>query len=190
MCTELARATAARLRSGARLLCVTLLGLAALGWASFGTPLPRLTYNPSDSVAIGWYRIDRLGHRAPERRSMLPVDSIVLVKLPAGAAKVADQRGYLPERIPLLKRVAATWPQTVCIEGLSVRIDGALAATVLEADRAGRTLQAWRQCRRLEPGELFLLSATNQASFDSRYFGPVDVSAVIGIAHPLWLRQP
>ena len=35
-------------------------------------------------------------------------------------------------------------------------------------------------------GELFLLSATNPASFDSRYFGPVAVSAVIGSAQPLW----
>jgi type IV secretory pathway protease TraF len=37
-------------------------------------------------------------------------------------------------------------------------------------------------CRRLEPGELFLLSVTNPASFDSRYFGPVSASAVIGVA--------
>ncbi|MQU24843.1 S26 family signal peptidase, partial [Pseudomonas helleri] len=40
----------------------------------------------------------------------------------------------------------------------------------------------------LEPGELFLLSVTNPASFDSRYFGPVSASAVIGAAHPLWLE--
>jgi type IV secretory pathway protease TraF len=43
-------------------------------------------------------------------------------------------------------------------------------------------------CRRLEPGELFLLSVTNPASFDSRYFGPVSASAVIGVAHPVWLE--
>jgi hypothetical protein len=45
---------------------------------------------------------------------------------------------------------------------------------------------AWQQCRRLHDGELFLLSATNPASFDSRYFGPIAVSAVIGSAQPLW----
>src|SRR3546814_2643513 len=37
-------------------------GLAALAWASFVHPLPRLIYNPSDSVAVGWYRVDPLGH--------------------------------------------------------------------------------------------------------------------------------
>jgi hypothetical protein len=53
-------------------------------------------------------------------------------------------------------------------------------------DGRGRPLSAWQQCRRLHDGELFLLSATNPASFDSRYFGPVAVSAVIGSAQPLW----
>ncbi|MBI3531959.1 MAG: S26 family signal peptidase, partial [Burkholderiales bacterium] len=38
----------------------------------------------------------------------------------------------------------------------------------------------------LHDGELFLLSATNPASFDSRYFGPIAASAVIGSAQPLW----
>jgi type IV secretory pathway protease TraF len=53
----------------------------------------------------------------------------------------------------------------------------------------GRPLPSWQQCRRLEPGELFLLSVTNPASFDSRYFGPVSASAVIGVAHPVWLES-
>ncbi|WP_207948617.1 S26 family signal peptidase, partial [Pseudomonas aeruginosa] len=52
----------------------------------------------------------------------------------------------------------------------------------------GRPLPSLQLCRRLEPGELFLLSVTNPASFDSRYFGPVSASAVIGVAHPVWLE--
>ena len=38
-------------------------------------------------------------------------------------------------------------------------------------------------------GELFLLSVTNPASFDSRYFGPVSAASVIGVARPVWLES-
>ncbi|SEL95290.1 conjugation peptidase TraF. Serine peptidase. MEROPS family S26C [Pseudoxanthomonas sp. GM95] len=185
---DLARIATLVLRGRIRLACATVLGLAAMAWASFVTPLPRLTYNRTNSVAVGWYRVDRLEHPAQLLQTALPVGSIVLVRMPAAAAVLAGQRGYLPTRVPLLKPVAARWPQQVCMDGPAVRIDGAVVATVLDADRAGRPLQAWRQCRRLRPGELFLLGAANPASFDSRYFGPVDVSAVIGVAHPLWLQ--
>ena len=164
-------------------------GLAALAWASFVHPLPRLTYNPSDSVAVGWYRVDPLDHRTSSPPRRLEVGSIVLVPLPAEAAALAAQRGYLPTRIPLLKRVGAMAPQEVCITRGFVRIDGVPSAAVLPADRWGRPLLSWPQCRRLESGELFLLSVTNPASFDSRYFGPVSASAVIGVAHPVWLES-
>jgi type IV secretory pathway protease TraF len=59
-------------------------------------------------------------------------------------------------------------------------------ATARTRDSAHRPLQAWPQCRRLSDGELFLLSDTNPASFDSRYFGPIAASAVLGTARPLW----
>ena len=116
------------------------------------------------------------------------LDSIVVTRLPPDATALAAQRGYLPAHVPLLKRVGAVAPQEVCIAGGSVRIDGVPSAVVLPADRWGRPLASWQQCRRLEPGELFLLSVTNPSSFDSRYFGPVSASAVIGVAHPVWLE--
>ena len=180
-----------RLRVRARLVLAGLsaCGLAALAWASFVHPLPRLTYNPSDSVAVGWYRVDPLDRRTSSPPRRLEVGSIVLVPLPAEAAALAAQRSYLPTRIPLLKRVGAVAPQEVCVIGGSVRIDGVPSAAVLSADRWGRPLPSWSQCRRLRPGELFLLSVTNPASFDSRYFGPVRAAAVIGVAHPLWLEK-
>lgn len=157
---------------------LTSLGIAALAWPSLHTSLARIVYNPSDSVPPGWYRIG-----PPES---LHVGSIVLVRLPADTAALAAQRGYLPEHIPLLKRIGAMSPQRVCIEKHIVRIDDMPVAGVHATDGRGRQLSAWQQCRRLHDGELFLLSATNPASFDSRYFGPVAGSAVIGSAQPLW----
>jgi conjugative transfer signal peptidase TraF len=165
----------------ARRLLVSLfssLGIAALAWPSAHAPVARIVYNPSDSVPRGWYRIGSA--------DSLHVGSIVLANLPANAAALAAQRGYLPEHIPLLKRIGAMSPQQVCIDDRIVRIDGVAVADVRAADGRGHPLSVWQQCRRLRNGELFLLSTTNPASFDSRYFGPVAVPAVIGSAQPLW----
>jgi conjugative transfer signal peptidase TraF len=169
-----------RLRARIVLAGLAACGLAALAWASFVHPLPRLIHNPSDSVPVGWYRI------VPP--DALRVGSIVLTTLPPNAAALAAQRGYLPARVPLLKRVGAIAPQHVCVFDALVWIDGVPVAAVRPADRLGRSLPSWPQCRQLRPGELFLLSATNPASFDSRYFGPVSASAVIGVARPIWLE--
>ena len=174
-----------RLRARRVLAGLSVCGLAALAWAAFVHPLPRLVYNPSDSVAVGWYRVDPRGHGA----ASLLVGSIVLTRLPADAAALSAQRGYLPARIPLLKRVGAVAPQEVCVFGALVWIDGVPVAAVRSADRLGRPLPSWPQCRRLQAGEIFLLSTTYPASFDIRYFGPVCTSAVIGVAHPVWLES-
>ena len=178
-----------RIRSRLVLAGFAACGLAALAWAAWVQPLPRLVYNPSDSVAVGWYRVEPLhGHPGSLPRP-LSVGSTVLTRLPADAAALAAQRGYLPARIPLLKRVGAVAPQEVCVFGALVWIDGVPVAAVRSADRLGRPLPSWPQCRRLQAGEIFLLSTTNPASFDSRYFGPVSTSAVIGVAHPVWLES-
>lgn len=160
-------------------------GLAALAWASFVQPDARVIYNASDSVPVGWYRVDPAARQA----GLPPVGSILLIRLPDVIAAFAGQRDYLPAGIPLLKRVGAVAPQKVCVTDSIVRIDGVPVAAALTTDRQGRLLQAWPGCRRLRHGELFLLSTTNPESFDSRYFGPIGTSVVLGVAHPVWLER-
>jgi conjugative transfer signal peptidase TraF len=158
-------------------LCMGL-GLAALCAPVVTSLSIRVVYNPSDSVPRGWYSVGPAG--------ALHADSIVLARLPAEVSALAAQRGYLPAGIPLLKRIGAVAPQRVCVDGMAVRIDGVQIAVARSADGLGRPLPIWQQCRSLSDGELFLLSATNPASFDSRYFGPIAAAAVIGSAQPLW----
>lgn len=159
------------------ILCMDI-GLAALLIPLAMPHRAQIVYNPSDSVPRGWYRIGPA--------DALQVGGIVLARLPAPAAALAAQRDYLPAGIPLLKRIGAMAPQQVCVDGTSVRIDDVAVAAVMRADGHGRPLSAWPRCRRLEQGELFLLSSTNPASFDSRYFGPIRASDVIGGAQPIW----
>lgn len=140
-----------------------------------------VVYNPSDSVPRGWYLIGGRGHAAS-----LHVGSVVLARFPADAAALASQRGYLPAGVPALKRVGAVAPQSVCVREHVVHIDGAVVATARTLDGKQRPLPVWEQCRALADGELFLLGVSNTASFDSRYFGPIATSAVLGIARPLW----
>ena len=165
------------MKRAAVILCMDI-GLAALLMPLAIPNRVQIVYNPSDSVARGWYRIGST--------DSLTVGSIVLARLPAPAAALAAQRGYLPNGIPLLKRIGAVAPQRVCVDGTSVRIDDVAVDAVIGTDGRGRPLLAWKQCRRLADGELFLLSNTNPASFDSRYFGPIRASDVIGGAQPIW----
>lgn len=140
-----------------------------------------VVYNPTDSVPRGWYRVSSIDNAAS-----LHVGSIVLARLPADVAALAGQRGYLPNGVPILKRVGAVAPQAVCVRGRTVLVDGEVVATARTHDGAHRPLQTWTRCRFLAEGELFLLSHMNAASFDSRYFGPIPASAVLGVARPLW----
>lgn len=167
-------------RSGRRPLALLAGSLIALGWAAFTTSTPRLIYNASDSVPVGWYRISPANTSVP--------GDLILVRLPPEAMSLAAQRDYLPANVPLLKTVAAMAPQRVCVQGSQVRIDGIVVARRLRWDRQGRPLPTWQTCRRLADDELFLLSS-DPASFDSRYFGTVSVNAVIGRAQPLWLKS-
>lgn len=156
----------------------TLLGLTACLIPGL-THLPvHLAYNPSDSVPRGWYRV--------MTASDLHKGDTVLVQLPARVQAFAAQRGYLPDAVPLLKRIAALPPQRVCIRDRVVLVDDHAVATALAHDAQHRPLPTWSGCRPLVAGEVFLLSDSHPASFDSRYWGPINVSDVIGGTRPLW----
>ena len=145
-----------------------------LAVASVVTPSVRLVYNASDSAPTGWYVI------RPAQELML--GQYVVARLPDQVAALAAKRGYLPRGVPVLKRIAALPGQHVCMLQSSVQIGTDLVAETLRTDRVGRALSPWRGCRTLLADELFLLNADHPASFDSRYFGPLDRSFVQGVA--------
>jgi len=158
------------------------LGLAALALLAVATvvePVPRVVWNASASAPVGLYRVVP---GAPAR------GDLVLVRPPEAVLWLAAERGYLPADVPLVKRVAGLPGERVCRIGARVLVEGKQVATALEADGLGRPLPAWHGCRRLLPGELFLLNA-HPASLDGRYFGPVGRAAVIARLVPVWVRS-
>ena len=165
-----------------RRLCVLCVTAAAVGiLAGSSAPVPRLVWNASASAPLGLYRVT---HDRPT------VGEFVLAEPPPEARRLAAARGYLPANVDLVKRVAAASGSTVCAVGRRILIDGTAAAERLDEDSHGRPLPAWTGCRTLAVNEVFLLMEGVPDSFDSRYFGPVRTSAIVGVLRPLWTFWP
>jgi type IV secretory pathway protease TraF len=140
-------------------------------------PRPYLIWNASKSVPIGWYLIE---HRQPK------LHEIAVVKLKDWPELYASSRGYLPNNVWLLKPVVGLFPAMVCRFGSYVFIDGKLVARAKLFDHQHRILPRWKGCTSLKSDEIFLI-ARPKNSFDSRYFGSVKLSQVIGVARRLGL---
>ncbi|WP_414153821.1 S26 family signal peptidase [Paracoccus denitrificans] len=163
-----------------RLRYLAVAGLAVLligGISAIDIP-PRLIWNASASVPLGFYLLQPVED--------LIIGDLVAVDPPEPLASFIAEHGYIAVSVPLLKHVAALPGQRVCRAGSTISIDNAAVADALPRDRIGRDLPVWQGCRILRPGEVFLLNAGVQDSLDGRYFGPLPAQSVIGRAVPLW----
>jgi type IV secretory pathway protease TraF len=116
----------------------------------------------------------------------LNVTDLVVAIPPEKLAIVLAEGGYLPRGVPLIKRVLALPGQLICRQELKITVDGIEMDSARERDRRGRLLPAWQGCRALHEGEVFLMNWDEPASLDSRYFGPLPLTAIVGRAMPLW----
>jgi conjugative transfer signal peptidase TraF len=144
-------------------------------------PLPRVIWNASASAPLGLYRIEPL--------SDPPTGTLVAVTPSAALARWLAGRGYLGERVPMLKHVAARPGQRVCRIGAVISVDARPVATARERDRLGRPLPVWQGCRTLRAGELLMLNPDHADSMDGRYFGPLPTATVLGRAIPILTRD-
>ncbi len=165
---------------------IATIGVASLFGASFAVvavfdPLPRVIWNASASAPLGLYRIEPL--------SDPPHGALVAVTPPAPLARWLAARGYLGERVPLLKHVAAKPGQQVCRIGAVVSVDAQPVVAAREQDGLGRPMPVWQGCRTLRDGELLMLNPDHADSMDGRYFGPLPGSTVLGRAVPILTRD-
>lgn len=70
--------------------------------------------------------------------------------------------------------------------GDQLLINGEIVAPIITHNRDGGAVPVWRDSRRLEAGELFVVSTRIPDSFDSRSYGPIRESDVTGVYAGWW----
>jgi conjugative transfer signal peptidase TraF len=155
--------------------------LVVLGW------LAGLRLNLTASLPVGLY----VTSPSPPVRGAL-----VLVCLPAEVASFAHARGYVPRGeecpngvAPIGKPVAAIAGDTVAVTPAGVLVNGVAVpnSRALATDGKGRPLARVRVTRCVvEAGTIWIVSSYSRFSFDSRYFGPIEVRQVRATLQPLW----
>lgn len=158
---------------------IAILAVAAIAALAAPQPRPWLIWNATASAPVGLYRV---ASRGPLRRG-----DLVVVQPPPALAHWLDVRGYAPLGVPLIKHIAALPPSVVCRTGATVTVDGQPVGLALPRGRRGEFLPRWSGCAHLGAGEVFLLNSA-PGSLDSRYFGPLPRSAILGSATPLWVE--
>lgn len=143
-------------------------------------PAPRLVWNASASAPEGLY------HVVPG--AALRTDDMVVAWVPAPFRKLAATRRYLPENVPLVKRIVGVPGDEICAFATDVFVDGHKVAVRAAADGQNRKMPWWTGCQTLRDGEYFLLMEGVAASFDGRYFGISRRADIIGKANLLWHR--
>lgn len=145
--------------------------------------------NMTPSEPLGLWRIVTL-ERPPAVGDLVficPPDNEVM--------RAARSRGYLRSGLcpsglaPLIKTVIATAGQSVEI-GSHVRVDDVLVASsaIAKADGKGRPLSPFAGGSVL--ADTVFLHSSFVGSYDSRYFGPLPVSGVLGLAQEVLTYAP
>lgn len=161
----------------------SLIALAGIAW--FGG----LRLNLTRSYPLGLWRIEPLD--GPPAAG----DLVFICPPDSAAFRMARERGYLGRGLcpgwfsPLIKTVVATEGHATEI-GAGISVDGRLIPNsgVQPRDAAGRALTHFNGGK--VPAGFLFLHSDFAGSYDSRYFGPIPASGVLGRAHPLLTFEP
>jgi conjugative transfer signal peptidase TraF len=149
--------------------------------------------NESPSLPIGIWRV------SPPDRDLRRDDIVSFCPPDTSDFHEALQRGYLGKGLceggyePLLKPVAAITGDRVTRTEEGININGRSIANSksLGHDGSGRNLPGPGTDNVIvAKGEVWVISSYNPLSFDSRYFGPIPISSIEGLARPLFVFHP
>ena len=157
--------------------------VAGMVWGSSAVP-----------VRINWTRSAPLGLYATLRQAPIARADLVVVCLRNTLAARGRARGYLtagscPNRTsPILRQVAATAADEVELRSDGIEVNGRVVdrAQRRHVDSLGRPFELFPHGRSVvREGEVWVLGVNRERSWDSRYFGPIPVSSIIGMARPI-----
>lgn len=158
-------------------------GVASIGFTAHAFDVH---LNWTESMPVGVYQ---------RVEAKLERGSWVVFCLDGTSAEMALARRYLirgtcPSGVqPIFKRIAGVPGDRVAIGAEGVAINGAPVdgSALRPLDVRGRSLAPFEQGETvLEAGRYFVLGTNIERSWDSRYFGPIDVSQITGSAAPVW----
>jgi conjugative transfer signal peptidase TraF len=92
----------------------------------------------------------------------------------------------------MMKKVLAVQSDAIDVADDGVRVNGELLplSAPLKADKAGRPLARYQTSSyALGNSEVLLMSDVSSTSFDSRYFGPIDVAHIKSVIVPVFVWQ-
>ncbi|MBA1344921.1 conjugative transfer signal peptidase TraF [Rhizobium sp. WYCCWR 11146] len=147
----------------------------------------RLNLTPSEP--LGLWRIVAL------QRPVEAGDLVFICPPPTASFEKARRRGYVRRGLcpsgfaPLIKTVAALPGQHIEI-GANVTVDGRpLASSIVRAsDGEGRPITPFKTG--IVPLRNLFLHSSFASSYDSRYFGPVPETGLLGLARPVLTFDP
>ncbi len=159
------------------ILSLSLCGIFAVIAATLSSP--KIILNTTDSLPHGFYWV--------EETQSIAKGELFAFRVPEAFREMVKSRGWLPADGYLLKPVIAMSGDHVCIQDGWLKVDQLRLVKIAKRDNQGRDLPQLTLCRKLDEGELFVVNDKYAQSFDSRYFGAINRSNVIGKVVPAYI---
>lgn len=139
---------------------------------------PLIIYNVTDSLPHGVYRVIK--------QQTYKRGDLIVFPIPEEVRSLVLERGWMKPDSYLIKPVAAINGDKVWITSGQVFVNGMSFGATKKQDRHGLPLPSFVFNETLSTGKISVLQRSDD-SFDSRYFGQIDESQIIGRAVPIWV---
>lgn len=152
-----------------------------------------IRWNKTSSIPTGLYQISDIPEKGLKRNEL-----VIACPEDTQMQRQALDRGYLLYGFacdggfaPIFKKVMAFPGDKIQISDEKISINGVSIKNSKRHlfDANGRVLPVKSSSNVVPEGFVWLLSDYTDKSWDSRYFGPVPIKSIFGVAKPIWLFE-